>query len=161
MPLTSHLMMNQRAEINLNLGRKGYAMNEDRTISTNPTPTVITTRYAGSERRRAARDTGTHPVKVYDERAEKYYAGRTSNTSETGALLVLQRSVPIAAGDAISVAVARTSNEMVIGQDTLIPSTVVRTMSIDAFTQAVAVRYTDVNILSQEPTKSEAIPQAA
>jgi len=112
-------------------------------------PTVVT-RYNGSERRRAYRETATHPVKVYDERAEKYFAGRTSNASNEGALLILQRTMPIAAGDRLHVAIAFRREDVVVHQDAMIPSEVVRVAPVDSFTQAVAVRFLEAGALMHE-----------
>ncbi len=122
---------------------------------------TVVTRYVGQERRGIDRDYTTHPVKIYDERADKYFAGRTSNTSRTGALLILQRSMPIAAGDEFCVAIARTADEVVVGQEAMIPAEVLRVTPIDAFTQAIAVRFLVEAGISEIINDHDRVPQAA
>lgn len=122
---------------------------------------TVVTRYVGDERRAGARDRSTHPVKVYHETADKYYAGRTSNTSPYGALLVVQRSMPIASGDQLSVAIARTSQDVVMGHDEMIASEVVRVTPIDPFTQAVAVRFAESVVNADYAPEVGLAPQAA
>ncbi len=122
---------------------------------------TIVTRPIGRERRTNPRDYATHPVKVYDERADKYFAGRASNTSRDGALLVLQRAMPIASGDNLSIAIARTADDVVFGDDELIPSEVLRVTPIDAFTQAVAVRFMEVAGIGEVLVGAGNVPHAA
>ncbi len=122
---------------------------------------TVVTRYIGRERRGIDRDCSTHPVKIYDERADKYFAGRTSNTSRTGALLILQRSMPIAAGDEFCVAIARTTDEVVVGHNEMIPAEVLRVTPIDAFTQAIAVRFLVEAGASESNDVFDRVPQAA
>ena len=122
---------------------------------------TIVTRPIGRERRTNQRNYATHPVKVYDERADKYFAGRASNTSPDGALLVLQRAMPIASGDNLSIAIARTADDVVFGEDDLIPSEVLRVTPIDAFTQAVAVRFMEVAGIGEMLVGAGNVPHAA
>jgi len=122
---------------------------------------TIVTRPVGRERRTNPRDYATHPVKVYDERADKYFAGRASNTSPNGALLILKRTMPIASGDNLSVALARTTDDVVFGQDELIPSEVLRVTPIDAFTQAIAVRFMETAGIGDVLVGAGNVPTAA
>lgn len=122
---------------------------------------TVVTRQVDTERRLADRNCVTHPVKIHDERADKYFAGRTSNTSRNGALLILQRSMPIAAGDEFCIAIARTVNDVVVGQHEMVPAEVLRVTSIDAFTQAVAVRFLTGAGTGDTVTEYGRVPQAA
>jgi len=94
------------------------------------------------ERRTSERHIEVHTAKVYDQRADKYFPAETCNVSDSGVLLKVNRSMPISAGDVLDVALFEDDNGPVIGHQEMAGSEVVRVVSIDRFTQAIAVRYT-------------------
>lgn len=97
--------------------------------------------HTGSERRRHDRTCELHPAKVYDERAEKFFGAETCDISVSGALLKVNRTMPVRAGDVFDVGIAWTPSDVVIATEGLTRSRVVRVTPIDRFSQAVAVEY--------------------
>ncbi len=92
------------------------------------------------DRRRFERRTLVKPCKVVHEPSGRPVAGRTSNVSDGGALLCVDASRPMAAGDEVSVGVAW-DDAALIRSDLLLPARVVRVMAVDRHTQAIAVRF--------------------
>ena len=94
------------------------------------------------ERRASKRRTVIHPAKVYDQRADKYYPAETCNLSDDGALLKINRTMPISRGDTLDIGMATTDTGAVISREGFVTARVVRVTSIDRFSQAVAVQFT-------------------
>ena len=93
------------------------------------------------ERRTARRYLAVHPAKVYDHRAQKYYPAQTSNLSQTGALLKVNRSMPLAVGDELAVGIAAGAGQTILSGDDLARARVVRVIPLDHLSQAVAVTF--------------------
>lgn len=97
------------------------------------------------ERRSEERWITIKPAKVYDHRADRYFAAQTCNLSVGGALLKVVRSMPIAAGDRLNVTIGDVAEGPVIALDNTVESKVVRVTPMDPYTQAVAVQYRQAN----------------
>ncbi|MFG0328350.1 MAG: PilZ domain-containing protein [Phycisphaerales bacterium] len=97
-----------------------------------------------SDRRRHPRRIEIHPAKIYDGRAERFFAGETANVSESGALLKVARTMPIHAGVEIEVGVD-VSRDGILSRRSFLPAQVVRVTPIDRFSQAIAVRFKELN----------------
>ncbi len=96
----------------------------------------------GQDRRMSPRMSVAHGAKVFDPRAQRYHAAQTCNISATGALLKVQRSMPVMSGDRLDVAIdADDATRRVLALGDFVPSRVVRVMAIDRFSQAVAVQF--------------------
>ncbi|MBL0921908.1 MAG: PilZ domain-containing protein [Phycisphaerales bacterium] len=100
-----------------------------------------------SERRRHPRFPGAHAAKVYLPRALRFAGAETADLSVGGALLRVDRSRPIAAGDEIEVAIAH-GEECVAPAALLRRARVVRVSAMDHYHQAVAVEFADSGTLS-------------
>lgn len=96
----------------------------------------------GQDRRTSQRISVAHAAKVFDPRAQRYHAAQTCNVSAGGALLKVQRSMPICSGDRLDV-IIDTEAELsrVLALDEFVPARVVRVSAIDRFSQAVAVQF--------------------
>jgi len=94
------------------------------------------------DRRSSRRINAVHPAKVFDPRGQRYHGAQTCNISAGGALLKVQRSMPICDGDRLDVIINADENmTRVLALDEAIPSRVVRVTAIDRFSQAVAVQF--------------------
>ncbi|MCL4196045.1 MAG: PilZ domain-containing protein [Phycisphaerales bacterium] len=94
------------------------------------------------DRRSSRRISAVHPAKVFDPRAQRYHAAQTCNLSAGGALLKIERSMPVCGGDRLDVMIrADEGTSRLLCLDEAIPSRVVRVMAIDRFSQAVAVQF--------------------
>jgi hypothetical protein len=128
-------------------------------------PAIVTLRKVSAntdERRIAPRVAMTCPAKVYDAHSEKYFQGRTGNISDSGALILLQRSMPTFEGATFDVAIARSVEDVVVRRNEMIASTVVRVTPIDHHTQAVAVRFNEASSLARDEARhTYPEPQAA
>lgn len=144
---------------------------------------VSLAQVARPNRRTGRRRTTVRPAKIFDSRAERYFSARTTNLSDDGAMLIINRSMPIARGDAFEIGILETqpgdtssasasgkaggpedpsdtvgcfSDEGVLKRrQAFRPALVVRVMPIDAHTQAVAVRFNDAQ---SQPITSDATP---
>ncbi|MGD9691468.1 MAG: PilZ domain-containing protein [Phycisphaerales bacterium] len=93
-----------------------------------------------TERRRHPRIASVRPAKVFVPEALRFAPAQTTDLSEGGALLCVDRSRPLAPGDVIEVLVTpkdpglSTVSEMTRAR-------VVRVTPVDHFQQAVAVEY--------------------
>lgn len=94
-----------------------------------------------ADRRRAVRLMLIRPAKLFDPRADKYFPGRTTNLSDTGVLLTVNRSMPIHTGDELSVGLSRDEFPSVLTSRDFRPSRVVRVIPIDQHAQAVALEF--------------------
>jgi hypothetical protein len=94
------------------------------------------------DRRTSPRISVAHAAKVFDPRAERYHAAQTCNVSAGGALLKVQRSMPVCSGDRLDV-IIDTEAELsrVLALNEFVPARVVRVTAIDRFSQAVAVQF--------------------
>lgn len=96
----------------------------------------------GQDRRTSPRISAAHAAKVFDPRAQRYHPAQTCNVSASGALLKVQRSMPVMSGDRLDVAIdADDATRRVLALGDFVPSRVVRVMAIDRFSQAVAVQF--------------------
>ncbi len=94
------------------------------------------------DRRSSRRINAVHAAKVFDPRAQRYYAAQTCNLSAGGALLKIERSMPVCGGDRLDVMIRADENTArLLCLDEAVPSRVVRVMAIDRFSQAVAVQF--------------------
>ncbi|MBL1218082.1 MAG: PilZ domain-containing protein [Planctomycetes bacterium] len=97
------------------------------------------------ERRSEERWVAVKPAKVYDRRADRYFTAQTCNLSQGGALLKIVRSMPIAAGDPLTITIGEAAEGPVVAQDQMVESKVIRVIPMDPYTQAVAVQYKQAN----------------
>jgi len=95
---------------------------------------------AGSERRRSARRGLMLQCKLHHCSSSRFIGATTSNVSDGGALICMQRDKPIAAGDRVEVAIDWDKSPLV-QQKAMLPAHVVRVTPIDHHLQAVAVAY--------------------
>jgi hypothetical protein len=128
----------------------------------------FTTREKNSmltDRRRNERITLVRPAKMLNCRSRKYVPAETCNLSQTGALVKLDRSQPIAQGDEVQVAVDWSLTPGLISSDELVTGEVVRVSAIDYLSQSVAVKFVRGQIkesqLEQAATEAASQPQAA
>lgn len=103
------------------------------------------------ERRISPRVHAAYAAKVFDRRAQRYHPAQTCDLSASGALLKVQRSMPIHKGDHLDVTITTDdeTNRM-LALDDFIPARVVRVTAIDRFSQAVAVQF---NAASEMPAE--------
>lgn len=95
-----------------------------------------------NERRTSERMQVVRPAKVFDPRAQRYHAAQTCNISAGGALLKVQRTLPVFSGDRVEVMIeAEEEVRRVLSLDDAVESRVVRVMAIDRYTQSVAVQF--------------------
>ncbi|MEC9372544.1 MAG: PilZ domain-containing protein [Planctomycetota bacterium] len=106
----------------------------------------------GAERRRSERQVIVRPGKVFLRTALRYVPATTSNVSAGGALLCVDRSRPIRAGELVEIAIDW-NQAAIVRQDELSPARVVRVTPMDCHHQAVAVAF--------ERPASAALSQAA
>lgn len=101
------------------------------------------------DRRTSPRIQAAYSAKVFDAKAQRYHPAQTCDLSAGGALLKVQRSMPIHRGDCLDVTIT-TDDETsrVLAMDDFIPARVVRVMAIDRFSQAIAVQF---NAASEMP----------
>ena len=92
---------------------------------------------ADHERREHPRVAAERACKVYDPRSRRYTAGHTIDLSRGGLRLVLQRSLPVDAGDTLYVAVATPHQPTLLTRSDFATAHVVRTV---AGTAELAVR---------------------
>jgi len=106
-------------------------------------PTVVTTNQNRDKKERRSNDRliMTRPAKLYESLFDRYYSGQTSNISPSGALIVVSRSIPIASGDSIEVAIAQDSLDAIIPKNQMVTADVVRVTAVDMHTQAVAIQF--------------------
>lgn len=100
-----------------------------------------------SERRRHPRFPGAHAAKVYVPRALRFAGAETADLSVGGALLRVDRSRSIAAGDEVEVAIAH-GEECVAPAALMRRARVVRVSAMDHYHQAVAVEFADAGEMS-------------
>ncbi len=96
----------------------------------------------GQERRLSPRVHAAYAAKVFDRRADRYHPAQTCDLSASGALLKVQRSMPIHKGDLLDVTIT-TDDETsrVLALEDFMPARVVRVTAIDRFSQAIAVQF--------------------
>lgn len=104
-----------------------------------------------SERRSSERRASVRPAKVYDPRADRFYAGRTSNISADGALLCLRRSLPVHVGDRFEVGIAGDGDEVLLRLADLRLARVVRVTALDALEQAIAIEFNEPSAIPMVP----------
>lgn len=93
-----------------------------------------------SDRRQHPRRSVVRPCKVRDRRTLLFSAGLTSDVSEGGALIRIDRARPLGAGDELDVVVAW-SGAGVIASDSMLRGRVTRVMTLDERHQAVALEF--------------------
>ena len=81
--------------------------------------------------------------KAHCLRLGRYIAGVTTNVSEAGLLLRIERAPAIAPGDELRIGVAQSGSDALLDSASLRPARVVRVTPIDHHHQAIAVAYTD------------------
>ncbi len=97
---------------------------------------------ATSDRRTARRSEVHWPAKVFAVRADKYFPAETCNTSSSGVLLKVGRSLPVAPGDYLDVALGQEQEHTaVVPRDGMISARVVRVAPMDSLSQAVALHF--------------------
>lgn len=96
--------------------------------------------YIAEERRRHRRDPVDRPCKMFHRPSLRFWAGRTSNVSEGGALLTLESPRAPEPGDAVDVVIAW-SDRPVLPGDSLVRSEVVRVGESVGDRRTVAVRF--------------------
>lgn len=95
----------------------------------------------GAERRGSERITLIKPAKIFDRRADKYFPARTTNISEGGVLLTVNRSMPIHTGDELAVGLSKEEFPAVLAERDFRAARVVRVIPIDQHAQAVALAF--------------------
>lgn len=100
-----------------------------------------------ADRRRHPRYPGAHAAKVYLPRALRFAGAETSDLSTGGALLRVDRSRSIAAGDEVEVAIAH-GNECVAPAELMRRARVVRVSAMDHYHQSVAVEFAEAGELA-------------
>ncbi|MFG0256923.1 MAG: PilZ domain-containing protein [Phycisphaerales bacterium JB043] len=93
------------------------------------------------ERRRAPRVPKILDAKVFCPLQGRFLPAQTSNVSDGGLLLWVDRSRTIDIGEEIDVAVAETPKSQVVSRTGMRRARVVRVVPIDFHTQAIAVAY--------------------
>ena len=93
-----------------------------------------------NERRIAPRTTTVLPAKVFHASLDRYVPCKTTNLSDTGALITIDRSRPLLIGEEIRISLDW-SQACMCGQDRLRHAHVVRVMPMDAHQQAVALEF--------------------
>ncbi len=126
-------------------------------------PTVVTTNQIRDrkDRRSNNRVIATQPVKLYESLFDRYFSGQTSNISPSGALIIVSRSVPIASGDTVEIAIAQDSLDAVIPKNQMITADIVRVAAVDMHTQAVAVQFMQTMNNAEPFQETCTAPQAA
>lgn len=105
------------------------------------------------ERRRAPRSMVVKHCKVFHRRLARFVGGETSNVSNTGLLLRIDRARPVMVGDEVQVAVAWDQRIQMLPSHSLRSGRVVRVTPIDHHHQAIAVAFEDVHSCAGgEPT---------
>ncbi|TVQ32631.1 MAG: PilZ domain-containing protein [Phycisphaeraceae bacterium] len=94
----------------------------------------------GQDRRRSTRRSLMLQCKLHHCSSSRFIGATTSNVSDGGALICVQRDKPIAAGDRVEVAIDWDKSPLV-QQQAMLPAHVVRVTPIDHHLQAVAVAY--------------------
>lgn len=92
------------------------------------------------ERRRHPRINAVRPAKVFLPEALRFAAAQTSDVSESGLLLCVDRARALAPGDMIEVLVPGPGASIAEAKDMTL-ARVVRVTPVDHFQQAVAVEY--------------------
>lgn len=96
----------------------------------------------GQDRRTSPRIDAAHAAKVFDPRAQRYHPAQTCNVSASGALLKVQRSMPVMSGDRLDVIIdAGEDMQRMLALEDSVPCRVVRVSAIDRFSQAIAVQF--------------------
>jgi PilZ domain-containing protein len=93
------------------------------------------------ERRRAARVPKILDAKVFCPLQGRFLPAQTSNVSDSGLLLWVDRSRTIDIGEEIDVAVAESPESTVVSRTGMRRARVVRVVPLDFHTQAIAVAY--------------------
>lgn len=99
----------------------------------------MSTSLAG-ERRRHHREAVDRPCKMFHRPSLRFWAGRTCNVSEGGALLTMESPRAPEPGDTVDVVIAW-SDRPVLPGDSLVRSEVVRVNPSDGDRRTVAVRF--------------------
>lgn len=102
----------------------------------------------GKDRRREARLPIERPVKLQCQVTGKYVAGRTSNLSDGGMLIVIDNPSLLVPGQRIKIGVQQTRQDVVLKAGQMTPATVVRSMGIGG-RQTVAVQFDQRQRLSR------------
>lgn len=101
---------------------------------------VISEKKRALERRRHTRFSVVRSCKVRDRRTLLFSAGKTSDLSESGALIRVDRTRPFAEGDVLELVISW-NGERVLSSEGLLRATVRRVTPIDYHHQAVAVEF--------------------
>ena len=94
----------------------------------------------GKDRRAHHRQAIERPCKVFRRDTQRYVAARTCDVSAGGAMLEVQSSRPVVAGERIDVGVAWSRSPILL-EDALIEARVVRVTRIDANRQTIGIRF--------------------
>ncbi len=98
---------------------------------------------AGCERRAFERLNLERPCKLYIPRIGRYLAGSTWNLSADGALLQLDRPVPLEPGDRLFVGIALTRRQPIFCSADMIEASVTRVLPTDNDSVALALHFVD------------------
>jgi len=100
----------------------------------------MSTTIQAPDRRRHPRELVDRPCKMFHRPSLRFWAGRTTDVSEGGALVTFESPRPPAPGDAIDVVIAWTDRPVLPG-DSLVRSEVVRVKESEGDRRTVAVRF--------------------
>ena len=110
---------------------------------------------AECERRVSERLNLERPCKLYIPRIGKYLAGSTWNLSAEGALLQLDRPVPLEPGDRLFVGIALTRRQPIFCSADMMEAAITRVLPTDNDSVALAVHFVD-EVLELDPVMSRA-----
>lgn len=110
---------------------------------------------AECERRVSERLNLERPCKLYIPRIGRYLAGSTWNLSAEGALLQLDRPVPLEPGDRLFVGIALTRRQPIFCSADMMEAAITRVLPTDNDSVALAVHFVDEQ-LELAPVMSQA-----
>lgn len=94
----------------------------------------------GVDRRTSERRVEVRAVKIFLEASGRYVPAMTSNVSEGGALVRLDRAQPLRSGDQVAITIHR-DDAGVVSHEHMRQARIVRVTPMDCHHQAVAIRY--------------------
>ena len=109
----------------------------------------------GCERRACERLNLERSCKLYIPRIGKYLAGSTWNLCADGALLQLDRPVPLEPGDHLFVGIALTRRQPIFCSNDMMEAAITRVLPTDNDSVALAVHFVD-EVLDLAPVLSQA-----
>jgi len=94
----------------------------------------------GIDRRRSERRVAVRPVKMFMSGSGRYTPATSSNISDGGALLRLDRERAVRIGDRVSIAIDW-GKAGIVSHESMVEARILRVIPIDCHHQAIAIRY--------------------